>query len=99
MTRFIVRRQDIQYFSMKSKPKFRFHSSWIQDDVEGSSNIKRIAFDQEKGHLYVEFTRGGIYRYDPYTLKKYEVLKNSPSVGAHFQKTVVKNKDIIFKQM
>jgi len=55
----------------------------IWDEVD-SSNIERIAHDEESKVVLVEFKSGAIWGYDDCDSQLYNQFKNAPSVGKFF---------------
>jgi hypothetical protein len=53
-----------------------------------SSNVERVAYDEEGGHLYVSF-RSGTYRYHHVPREVYEQLLEAPSPGRLMRSNVV----------
>lgn len=53
-----------------------------------SSNIKRIAFDEESTSILVEFKDGGQYAYDDCNQKLFDDFKNAQSVGKFFHQNI-----------
>ena len=62
-------------------------SSANWEDVD-SSNIARIAFDEETASILVQFKDGGQYAYDDCTSRLYEQFKNADSVGKFFHRNI-----------
>ena len=55
-------------------------------NIEGSSRIKRMAYDPNNGYMDVEFHKGkSIYRYPGVMRIAYEAIATSGSVGTTFQ--------------
>lgn len=59
-----------------------------------SSNIKRIGHDASADTLYVEFSHGGLYAYDPVDESMYQDFEGAVSLGKYFHQYIRYNKDI-----
>ena len=55
-----------------------------------SSNIRSVGYDDQHGVLEIEFTSGGVYRYQDVPKDEYDALMNSGSLGGYFS-TYIKN--------
>lgn len=60
-------------------------ANWEEVD---SSNINRIAFDEETASILVEFKDGQQFAYDDCSPRLYEQFKNAESVGKFFYKNI-----------
>lgn len=55
--------------------------TWEEVD---SSNITRIAFDEEEERIIIEFKDGGQYAYDECPRELFERFRLAPSIGKFF---------------
>lgn len=52
--------------------------------IEGSSNISEIGYDPDSLTLEIKFHSGGIYKYFPISLNKFNRLMGAKSKGSYF---------------
>lgn len=55
------------------------HLEWQNVD---SSAVNRVAYDQVQQRIYVEFTRGAVYRYDDCDQSVWTAMNDHGSVGS-----------------
>lgn len=55
------------------------------------SNIKSIGYDEENKNLYVLFSNGGLYKYNPVDENIYELFTLSNSIGKFFAYIIKSN--------
>ena len=48
-----------------------------------SSAVNRVAYDQIQRRIYVEFTRGAVYRYDDCDQSVYSDMMDAGSIGSY----------------
>lgn len=48
-----------------------------------SSNVQRVAYDEDAGELLVEFKNGAVYAYSGQSESAYQDIITSPSPGAY----------------
>lgn len=51
--------------------------------IGDSSNVMKVAYDQDRKLLLVEFLKGGVYRYDGISRKTFGELVSAESVGIY----------------
>lgn len=64
-----------------------------------SSNIEAIGFDEEKQNLYIMFSGGSLYEYNPIEKKVYEAFMLSNSFGKFFYAIIKANKEYKYKKV
>lgn len=57
-------------------------------EVVDSSSLKSIGYDRRSQTLEVEFSNGGVYRYDDVPLGLWTELRHAPSKGKFFQEKI-----------
>ena len=53
-----------------------------------SSNLKKVGYVKATRTLYVEFTDGGVYKYDKVPEEQYNALVSAASVGKYFTASI-----------
>lgn len=61
------------------------HLEWKETE---SSAVTRIAYDQVNERIYVQFSRGAIYRYDDCDQSVWTDLTDAASVGAYVHRNL-----------
>lgn len=56
-----------------------------------SSNIESIGYDEDTQILRVKFLNGVTYEYKNVPIMEFEQLKNAPSVGSYFNRSIARN--------
>ena len=56
--------------------------------IEGSSNVKAIAYDPQGPVLYVQFHNGAVYEYMDFPPDKWQEFLNSPSKGKYLNSNI-----------
>lgn len=67
-------------------------TQWTEVD---SSAVNRVGFNESESAIYVEFTRGAVYKYWPCSDGEFADLVESPSVGQHVNGVLAKEKTYV----
>jgi len=57
-------------------------------EVVASSSLRSIGYDRKTHTLEVEFSNGGVYRYEDVPLALWTELRHAPSKGKLFQEKI-----------
>lgn len=66
---------------------------------ETSSDIDNLSYYPAQLRLVIEFKKGRSYEYSPVNGELYHGLFLAPSLGKYVRENIIKNKDIIAKQI
>lgn len=58
---------------------------WVEVN---SSNVFKIAYDEENCYLYIYYTNNTLYRYHGVPLGEFQGLKVAPSIGAYLHRNI-----------
>jgi len=61
-----------------------------------SSQIKKVAYDEEKNELFVTFNTGSKYKYSNVSRSDFDALISAESIGSHFGKNIKGNANYPF---
>lgn len=62
---------------------FKLNPKWNNQKIDGSSQIKEIAFDPRDKRLYVVFYNNSVYSYES-SFNQFLEFSNAPSAGKYF---------------